>query len=163
MLTFFAVKPTIETILVLQKKIADADTVLQKVTQKANNLSQGKKNYDNLGQNTKNKISAAIPDSITLRSISQTFEQAAKNHEASISALQIQPLTLETKTENKLGILTEVEFTFNTEGNYSNLTALLQELKTNSRLISVNSLSLSKTSDNKTLILSLSGKAFYLK
>ncbi|MBU1000428.1 type 4a pilus biogenesis protein PilO [Patescibacteria group bacterium] len=162
-LIFFAIKPTIETILVLQKKIADADTVLQKVTQKTNDLSQGKKNYDNLNQNIKDKIYTAIPDSINLRSISQTLEQSAKNHDASISALQIQPFIVETKITDKLGVLTEMEFTFNTEGNYSNLTALLQELKTSNRLISINSLSLSKTSNSKTLILSLSGKAFYLK
>jgi len=162
-LIYFAIKPTIETILVLQKKIADADAVLQKVTQKTNNLSQGKKNYDNLGQNIKDKISVAIPDSINLKSISETLEQAAKNHEASISALQIQPFTIETKIADKLGVLTEVKFTFNVEGNYNNLTTLLQDLKTSNRLISIDNLSLSKTGDSKTLILSLSGKAFYLK
>lgn len=162
-LIYFAIKPTVETILILQKKIADADAVLQKVTQKANNLSLGKKNYDNLDQNIKDKISAAIPDSINLKSVTQTLERAARNHEASVSALQIQPLIIETKIADKLGILTEVKFTFNTEGRYSNLTALLQDLKASNRLISIDSLSLSKTSDGKALILSLSGKAFYLK
>lgn len=162
-LIYFAIKPTVETILVLQKKIADADAVLQKVTQKANNLSLGKQNYDNLDQNIKDKISAAIPDSISLKSISQTLEQVASNHEASVSALQIQPLTIETKVADKLGVLTEVKFTFNTEGSYSNLTTLLQDLKKSNRLISIDSLSLSKTSDGNALILSLSGKAFYLK
>lgn len=162
-LIYFAIRPTVETILVLQKKIAEANVVLQEVTQKANNLSQGKKNYDNLNQNIKDKISAAIPDSINLKSMFQTLEQAAKRHEASVSALQIQPLILETKNADKLGVLTEVKFTFNAEGDYSNLTALLQDLKSTSRLISIYSLSLSKTSDGKALILSLSGKAFYLK
>lgn len=162
-LIYFAIKPTVETILVLQKKIADADAVLQKVTQKANNLSLGKKNYDNLDQKIKDKISAAIPDSINLKSISQTLEQTTKNHEASVSALQIQPFAIETKIADKLGVLAEVKFTFNAEGNYNNLTALLQDLKTSNRLISIDSLSLSKTSDSKSLILSLSGKAFYLK
>lgn len=162
-LIYFAIKPTVETILVLQKKIADADAVLQKVTQKANNLSQGKKNYDNLGQNIKDRVFAAIPDTVGLRSITQTLEQAARRNEASISALQIQPLTIDTKIPDKLGILAEVKFTFNTEGSYSNLTALLQDLKASDRLISLDNLSLSKTSDGKALILSLSGKAFYLK
>lgn len=162
-LVYFAIKPTVETILILQKKIADADAVLQQVTQKADNLSQGKKNYDNLDPNIKDKISVAIPDSINLKPLLQTFEQAARNHEASVSALQIQPLTLNTKTTNKSGTLTEVKFTFNAEGSYNNLTALLQDLRVSKRLISIDSLSLSKTSEGKTLILSLSGKAFYLK
>ncbi len=162
-LIYAAIKPTIETILTLQKKIADANVVLQKITKKANNLSLGKKNYDNLDQNIKDEISAAIPDSINLKSVSQTLEQAARNHEASISALQIQPITIETKIVDKLGVLTEVKFTFNAEGGYSNLTALLQDLKASNRLISIDSLSLSKTTDGKALLLSLSGKAFYLK
>ncbi len=162
-LIFFAIKPTIETILVLQKKIADSDSVLKKITQKANDLSLGKKNYDNLDQGTKDKISTAIPDSINLRSVTQALEQVARNHDASVSALQIQPLTIENKKTDKLGVLTEAKFIFNTEGSYSNLTALLTDLRTSNRLISIDSLALSKSSESKQLILSLSGKAFYLK
>ena len=35
---FYAIKPTVETILVLQKKLEDSTQVLEKVNQKANNL-----------------------------------------------------------------------------------------------------------------------------
>lgn len=163
-LIFFAIKPTVETILVLQKKLADSNEILQKVTQKANNLSLARKNYDNLDQNIKDKISASIPDTVSLRSIIQTLEQAAKTHEASVSALQIQPLVINTKNDNnQIGSLSEISFTFNTEGDYQSLISLLQDLKNSSRLISVDSLSLSKTGNSKALILSLSGKAYYLK
>jgi len=162
-LIFFAIKPTIETILVLQKKLADSNEVLQKVTQKANNLSLGKNNYDNLDQNIKEKISAAIPDTVSLKSAIQTLEQTAKIHEASISALQIQPLVIDTKTSSQPGVLSQISFTFNIEGEYGNLVALLQDLKSSSRLISIDSLSISKVSDSKTLIMSLSGNAYYLK
>lgn len=161
-LAIFAIKPTIETILVLQKKSIDSDAVLQKVTQKVNNLSQGKKNYDNLDKNIKEKIAAAVPDTVSLKSVISTLEQTAKIHEASISALQIQPLIIESKDENQVGKLAEISFTFNTEGGYKNLIALLQDLKLNSRLISIDSLSLTKTEGN-SLIMSLSGKAYYLK
>ena len=163
-LIFFAIKPTVETILVLQKRLTDSNEVLQKVTQKANNLSLARKNYDNLDQNIKDKISAGIPDTVSLKSIIQTLEQAAKAHEASVSALQIQPLVINTKNDsNQIGSLSEISFTFNTEGNYQNLISLLQDLKNSSRLISIDSLSLSKAGDSKALILSLSGKAYYLK
>lgn len=163
MLIFFAIRPTVETILVLQKKLADADEVLQKVTQKANNLSLGKKNYDNLDQNVKEKIAAAITDTVSLKSLVQTLEQAAKIHEASVSALQIQPLVVDTEVDDQMGILSEISFTFNAEGDYQSLIALLQDLRVSSRLISIDNLSMSKVSDSKTLIMSLSGKAFFLK
>lgn len=163
MLIFFAIKPTIETILVLQKKLADQNEVLQKVTQKANNLSQGKKNYDNLDQNIKEKISAGVTDIVSIKSLIQTLEQAAEIHEASVSALQIQPLVVNTKTDDQMGTLSEISFTFNTEGDYKNLMALLQDLKSSGRLISIENLSMSKVSDSQALIMSLSGKAYYLK
>lgn len=162
-LIFFAIKPTVETILVLQKKLAQSEEVLQKVTEKANNLSLGKKNYDDLNQNIKDKIAAAIPDTVSLKSVIQTLEQTASIHDASVSALQIQPLVIDTKDADQIGSLTEISFIFNTEGNYLNLIALLQDLKLSNRLISINSLSLSKTSERNSLIMSLSGKAYYLK
>lgn len=162
-LILFAIKPTVETILVLQKKLADSDAILKKVTDKANNLSLGKKNYDNLDQNIKEKISTSVPDTADLKSVIQTLEQVAKTHEASISALQIQPLVIETKLNDQLGTLSEISLTFNTEGDYQSLTALLQDLKNSSRLMSIDSVSLSKTSEGNSIIMSLSGKAYYLK
>lgn len=162
-LTLFAIKPTIETIIVLQKKLADSEALLQKVTQKTNDLSLGKKNYDSLSPNIKEKISTAIPDTITLRTIIQSLEQAAQTHEASISALQFLPLVIDPKVKNKVGSIDEISFTFNIEGNYSNLLSLLKDLKTSDRLMSVDNLSLSKTAEGTTLIMSLSGKAYYLK
>lgn len=162
-LILFAIKPTIETILVLQKKLADSNKVLQKVTQKANDLSLARKNYDNLDQRIKDKVANYIPDTVSLKSVIQSLEQAAKVHDASISALQIQPLLIDTKTNDQVGSISEIAFTFNTEGDYQNLIALLQDLQVSNRLISLDSLSLSKVSEDKTLIMSLSGKAYYLK
>ena len=147
----------------LQKKLSDTSQVLDKINKKANDLSLGKQNYDNLKEGIKDKISQAVPDTVQLRSLTQTLEQTAKIHEASVSALQIQPLVIETKVEGKLGTLTEIQFTFNVEGEYKNLIALLQDLKTSSRLISIDTLSLSKLSEESTLVMSLSGKGYYLK
>lgn len=162
-LVYFAIKPTVETIIVLQKKLADEEELLQKVTQKTNNLSQGKTNYDNLDPNIKSKISALVPDIISLRSVIQALEQTAQIHTASVSALQFQPLVVDPKTEGKIGSLSEIAFTFNTEGDYKNLLALLQDLKNSNRLISIDSLSMSKANEGTALIMSLSGKAYYLK
>lgn len=159
---FFAIKPTIETILVLQKKISDANLVLEKATQKVNNLSLGKKNYDNLDPNIKEQIGATIPDTVGLKSLIQNLEGSALSHQASISALQIQPVTISTKTEPKMGTLSEVSFTFNIEGAYNNLSLVLEDLKKSTRILSIESLSLS-TANEGGLIMSLSGKTYYLK
>lgn len=160
---FFAIKPTIETILVLQKKLVETSQVLEKVNKKATDLSLGKQNYDNLSPNLKDKISQAVPDNISLKSVTQSLEQTAKVHEASISALQIQPIVIDTKPVSGIGTISEVDFTFNVEGNYKNLNSLLQDLNASSRLISIGSLSLSKVTEGNSLIMSITGKAYYLK
>jgi len=98
----FAIRPTIETIIVLQKKLADADKIVAQINEKTDNLSKGRENYQLLSQNIKNKIRAAIPDNIDIKSLSQALETSAKTNEASISALQIQPLILENTTNCKL-------------------------------------------------------------
>lgn len=160
---FFAIKPTVETILILQKKLSDTSQVLEKVNKKANDLSQGKENYDKLDPQIRTKIIQNIPNNIELRSITQTLEQTALTHQASVSALQIQPIVIEPKVSNIVGSLTEIDFTFNIEGDYKNLIAALQDLSASSRLISVDSLSLSKVSVGSELIMSITGKAYYLK
>lgn len=159
----FAIRPTVETILILQKKLEDSNSVLEKITQKANDLTAGKQNYDNLDQTIKLKISDAIPDDANLKTLVQTLEQSAIAHEASISALQIQPLVLEVKNGSRLGKSADISFTFNVEGTYPELLALLQDLRVSSRLISIETLSLSKVSEGLGLIMSITGKAYYIK
>lgn len=161
---FFAIKPTVETILVLQKKLVESTEVLEKISKKANDLSTAKQNYDNLDTNIKNKILEVIPDSISLKSVTQTLEQTAKFHDASISALQLEPVVINVKNEQtSTNLLSEIGFTFNVTGNYVSLTAILQDLRSSSRLISIDSLSISKLSEGSDLIMSLKGKGYYLK
>lgn len=159
----FAIRPTVETILVLQKKLADSNVVLEKVNKKAENLTLGKQNYENFSPNIKSRLTVAIPDNTQIKTIIQTLEKTAQNHQASVSALQFQPLTLEPKAEDKIGTLTEISFIFNVESEYKNIVSLLQDLKTSDRLVSIDHLSISKVSEGKGLIMSISGKAYYLK
>lgn len=160
---FFAIKPTIETIVVLRKKLADSSQVLEQVTKKVENLSLGKENYDRLDQSIKTKIQTAIPDNISLKLLIQSLEQAALQNQASISALQIQPITLEAKENNTLGSLEEVGFVFNTEGKYQNLVSLLQQIKSSARLISIENVVLNKLEEGGELVMSLTGKAYYIR
>lgn len=159
----FAIKPTVETIVILQKKLEDSKQILQKINQKTKTLSLAKQNYEKLDPNIKSKISAAIPDTTELKSVTQTLEGVAKNHDASISALQIQPITITTKTEMSIGTISEISFNFNITGEYPKLVSMLQDLKTSGRLISIDTLSLGQVSEGGGLIMSISGKAYYLK
>jgi Tfp pilus assembly protein PilO len=159
---FYAIKPTIETILVLQKKLTDSTTVLEQVNLKARNLSQGRTNLESMELSTRSKISQLIPDTVSLKSVVQNLEQTAISHQASISALQFQPLLIDTKDNDKPGALTPINFTFNVAGEYKNIILMLEDLKKSSRLISIDSLSITRSEDS-ALIMSLIGKAYYIK
>lgn len=160
---FFAIKPTIETIVVLRKKLADSSQVLEQVNKKVEDISLGKENYGRLDPNIKTKIQTAIPDNISLKSLIQSLEQAALQNQASISALQIQPVTLEAKENNTLGSLAEISFVFNTEGKYQNLISLLQQIRRSARLISTENVILNKLGEGEGLVMSLTGKAYYIR
>ncbi|MBI2600633.1 type 4a pilus biogenesis protein PilO [Candidatus Daviesbacteria bacterium] len=161
----FAIKPTIETILTLQIKLEDSREILKQVTQKAENLSLGKQNYDNLNTQLKTKIQSAIPGNITYTTLIQTFELSSKTYDATISAIQIQPLTIPHTTSTKFdNTLSEVSFTVNIEGPYEPLLKILAEIQKSPRLISIDDLIINKGSEESSnLLMSITGKAYYLR
>lgn len=160
----FAIKPTIETISVLQQKLANSKEVLNKVNQKTQSLQQGRKNYSALGPDILNKINLAIPTEISLKTLVEPLEKVALVNQASISALQIEPIEIKQRDPNSTSYtLDQVDFTFNTEGSYSTLLKILEQLQANPRLILIESVVLNKVADSKTLLMSVSGKAYYLK
>lgn len=161
---FFAIKPTVETIVVLQKKLEDSQLVLQKVSQKSENLSLAKQNFENLNPQIKQKINQAIPTQVDLKSLILDLERSANANQASISAIQVQPVTLE-KNTNTTGLfnLASIEFTFNIEGNYGTLLKVLQALQTSSRVFSIDNLILNRATGTGAIVMSVNGKAYYLK
>lgn len=160
----FAIKPTVESIIVLQKKVADANKILTQIDQKTKDLNLAKQNYESLDNSTIFKIQSAIPDTITVNTITSSLEQFAIKSEASISALQLQSITIEPKKDSQVRKLAEVEFTFNIEGTYPKLILVLQNLKKTNRLITISSLSFRNTEEqNPNLVMSIRGKAYFLK
>lgn len=160
----FAIKPTVESIVVLQKEVEDANKILKQIDQKTKDLNAAKQNFESLNESTIFKIQKAIPDTITLNTIAQSLEQSANQNGASISALQLQSITIEPKKENQVRKLAEVEFTFNIGGTYPELISVLQDLKKTNRLITINSLSFRNTEEqNPNLVMSVRGKTYFLK
>lgn len=160
---FFAIKPTIETIVVLQKKIDNAKTTLAAINKKANDLSQAKDNYQKIDQTLIGKIQTAIPNNVSLNSLVTTLEQTAIKHDATISAVQIEPLTVAPMDQNIIGTLAEINFTFNSEGTYDDILAMLTEFKNSDRVLSVNRVSITSSGTTSDLIMSITGKSYYLK
>lgn len=159
----FAIRPTLSTITVLQKKLTDTNQLLEKVNLKSENLAKGRSNYQALSSEVKNKIQLAIPQKAEFKTLIGTLEDTALTHQASISALQIQ--SVEVKPENSSGEskLLEIKFTFNIEGGYNNLLLFLEKIKQGIRLIEIEQLAINRSSESNIIIMSIRGKAYYLE
>ncbi len=164
----FTIRPTISTIVNLQKNIEENRQVLKQLEDKAQNLIAGKKNYENLSPEIKLQISTAIPNKPVVTSVISSLENSSKSI-ASAAALQIQPLTLidvspkvvkgDIKEQFSLG---EVDFSYNTAGSFINLLKVLQDTNNSPRLMQISSVTINKQPDNPT-VLSITGQAYYLK
>lgn len=176
----FAIKPTVETILVLQKKLENSQEILRQVTKKAEDLSKGKENYEKLEPNVKSKIQSAIPSNLNITTLILPFELSSSVNDATISAVQVQPLTIQNKlsttfdkgvssgNENKSlssgNKLEEVAFIINIEAPYETLLTILGEIQTSPRLISIDTLIINKGSEeSKNLLMSINGRAYFLR
>lgn len=159
--SIFAIRPTISTILVLRKTISDQRLLTDQLVQKEKNLSLGDDNLNKIDQNTKIKLENLLPRKTDLTALTDSLTALARQNQASISGLQVQPVVLTGETQNKTPQLKTIEFTVNLIGSYQNLLQLLQNLKQSSRLISVNGVNLTKAGDN--LIMSINAKAYFLE
>lgn len=159
----FAIKPTIETILLLQKDLVVQKETLEKVTQKSEDLLAARQNYQNIDESTKIRIQTAIPNHPAIRDLIESLEDSTKITEASISALQFQPIELNPATSQNEPKLSEIKFTYNVEGSYQALLTILDNIKVSPRIISLDTLIFSKIEEGSTLLMSVSGRAFYLQ
>lgn len=163
-LLLFAIRPTISTVVELQKSIEDNKKVLATLTTKAQNLTEGKRNLDNMNPVIIQKINSSLPDKPNITILIASLNQASGSV-ASISALQIQPITLinnaslEQKNKTTIG---EINFSYNIQGSYQNLLTTLYNLNKAGRLINIDSINLSKQTQGVTS-LSINGKSYYLK
>lgn len=161
--TIFALKPTIETILVLQKKLADQNEILAAINKKSQNLSLGSSNYKALlAEGQIEKINSALPFSPAVGELTKVLENAAKVPQASISAIQFQPFTIEPSSKKPSLTLSEIPFTYNIEGSYQSLLTILNNLKNSARVISIDNLTFNKV-EGGGLLLSITGRAYYFK
>ncbi len=162
-LIIFAIRPTLVTISNLQKNIETNQQVLDTLNLKAKNLSQGQRNYQTLDANVKSKIRQSVPYSPDITTLIRSLELATPP-QASISAIQVQPIVVYDSTQivGTHPILGEVEFTYNIAGEYNQITTAITNLSKLPRLISITNLTINRQQEGPTT-LSVTGKGYYLK
>lgn len=172
-LLIFAVRPTLLTILSLQSELLKQQVVFKQAQQKSEDLKIARDNYKNLDPTAKTKLYGLIPPSTSIPCLVNFLSELAVNNQATISAIQFQPTNLEgtskciiPDSESSLsnsGNINTVGFTINYQGGYSQLVNILDSLKVLNRLVLIDTVSLSKQSQDQPLVLSISAKAIYIK
>lgn len=160
--TIFAIRPTVITIIELQKNIQDNQAILKLLEQKSRDLGDGKRNLDNIDPAIKEKINTKLPTSPAISNLINNLQSSALGV-ASVSALQVQPVTIYDNKVSQTGQLNleELAFSFNTQSTYSGILTVLDNLSKSPRLINLTNVVLNRNKDGTGL--SISGKVYYLK
>lgn len=164
-LVVFAIRPTITTILALQKTHNENQKTIEALDKKIEDLTIAQKNLQNIDPNIIVKINTLVPAQPSVTTLIASLQNASVKY-ASISALQIQPvIVIDNRTApDKARLATdEVEFSYNIQGSFVQLSTILQNLTQSPRLITIKSLTLTKQSETPTTSLSINGKAYFLK
>jgi Tfp pilus assembly protein PilO len=160
----YAIRPTVVTILALQKSVAEQKSVLDNVISKRESLAKGRANFEALDPSVKTKLANLVPNQPDLPVISAVLGSLVTRYEATVAGIQFQPVNLEplVLSPNKDASVQEAEFSFSIQGTYNQLSGILESLKKIERLISIKSISMSRL-DGGTILMVVNAKAYYLK
>ncbi len=160
----FAIKPTLTTISNLQKELEVKQKTLKALEEKSRNLTLAKTNLENIPEDTKTRLQTMLPKQAEISALIKTLEATTIKSQATISAIQFQPLTIEPQVLTlKDPKVAEISFVYNIENSYPVVNQVLQNLKANPRILVIDNFSITKIADTQNLLLSVSGRAFYVK
>lgn len=160
----YAIRPTIGTIVSLQKSINEQKDTFERLDKKVSDLTEGRKNYEAIDPELKTRLVDLVPYSPSLPTVINSLNLLANISQASLSGIQFQPVELQQppNTLVKNSSLKDVEFTFNAEGSYDKLLSLLVNLKKADRLINIDSVTFNKPQEGP-LIMTVNARAPFLK
>lgn len=161
---FYAIRPTVMTIISLHKSLDEQKAILNSVVEKRNSLAQGRANYESLDNDIKSKLQNLIPSQPDLPVISAILGSLTSQSEATLSGIQFQPvdLTPQSTTANKDATISEAELSFSVQGTYNQIGEILQNLKKIERLITVKTVTLNRL-EGGSILMVVNAKAYYLK
>ncbi len=154
----FAINPTLSTIVDLKKQIEDNKAVDQQLTTKINNLSSLQQQYNQLGTDL-TTIYDAVPKSAEAPLLSAQIAALAKKNALTITTYRVAQVQIATKqVSNKTQSFI---FTLQAQGNYNNMLTFASELANLNRIITVESMEISRDSRTNDLAITLRGRQYF--
>lgn len=161
---YFAVKPTLSTIVSLQKALDLQKQTLTEVDKKTESLTLARNNYQQIPSEAINNIKVLLPNYSALPYLIDNLNHIARQKQATVSGLQFQPYDLDgpPQKEESIPKVEFISFTVNLQGDYNDLISILDEFNKASRLIRIQSVSFNKP-EQGPLVMSINAKTYYLK
>jgi Tfp pilus assembly protein PilO len=154
----FAINPTLTTIADLKKQLVDDRQVDQQLKTKINNLSSLEQQYNQLGSNLTNILSA-VPQNADAPLLSAQVAALTQKHNLTITSYRVEEVQLATAQKN---IKTQSYiFTVQAQGDYHNMLAFSIELNKLNRLITVESIEIGRDAQTNDLTLTLRGRQYF--
>ena len=172
--SIFAIKPTILTIIELNKEIQTKENTIAEINQKLINLQKA----NDIMQSESEKlarIEAAIPSSASPENIILEMERLANKNSLQILNLSMSEVIIMgneklkkrgAETFEKLPLeADELPFTVSLSGSYQNLVLLISDIENQIRPVKIDSLTIntSTTEEGKVLILTVAGRLPFVK
>jgi Tfp pilus assembly protein PilO len=146
---FFAIKPTVSTILKLQKEISDNEFVLGQLETKIISLTQLKVQYSNL-QNDLPIIMNAITAQPDIALLFAQIQSAGKTSNITFKRLQNSEVEIVKKGNSPEKNYYSYTFTIGGSGSSENIYKFMQTISNMERVVDIDTFSISNAADQKT-------------
>lgn len=159
-LGIFAVSPTLSTIVKLQKQLDDDKFVEQKLQEKINNLSILQQKYSALEDDLP-IVYDAIPKSSQIPLLLAQLQGLA--NESNVKIVNFQTFPIGVSKDNILNKrFSSFDYNIVIQGDYQSMIGLLDRLVDFQRILTINNISIGKSSGNtQSLQLSVKGSAYF--
>lgn len=159
---FFAIQPTVSTILKLQKEISDNQTVLDQMDTKLKNLTELRKQYFNL-QNDLPIITSAITTQPDVSMLFAQIQSIAQTSGITINKLQNFEVEVLRSNINTTKDYYSYSFTTAGTGSFTSISNFVQALTNMERIVNIDSFSISNNSSQNggSLGFNIQGTAFF--
>lgn len=160
---FFAIKPTLVTIVGLVKEISDKQLVTNKLEAKVNALASAQSEYQSVEADLY-LVDQALPKNSEVAVFIRQLEALARKSEIKLEGAQMNQVPLKEQTTSTEEPQT-INFSVVASGGYQNLKSFLQSISSLRRIIAIDSFAFrtAKSETEKKLNLTLTAKAFFMK
>jgi Tfp pilus assembly protein PilO len=157
----FAINPTVSTIVQLKKELADNMLVKKELDKKISNLSMLQQKYNEISPDFP-FVYNALPENAQVPMLGAQIESLAHTYNLHIVTFQIFEVQA---MMNKQTLPNGSSFVFSLEANgkYDAMINFMTMLTKGTRVVTIETVSLSKNEKNDSLVLNLRGRAYYAK